>query len=189
MARKVLYQTVKDKGNPDFIKSNGPIYCNTDDAWLGHGYYFWDTFEELGHWWGEHRLREAYMVWQALCDFDSSKCFDLHGEPEHLALFRSIAKLVIEQDFEPEEETTVAEVLYYMRNVVGIINHYDAIRATGVLSISPKNKNYNFHMRFELDKNQYLDMLPPIQICIFDLKSMNFRDHLVVFPEKYTLVS
>jgi len=185
MARKVLYQTVKDKGNPKEIKENGPILCSNDDAWLGHGYYFWDTFEDLGHWWGQYKLRVPYMLWKALCDFDTKSCLDLHGEPEHLALFISMIKLVKDQNIEDDpENTTVSDVLYYIRNVVGI-NHFTSVRVSGELSIGAKNLTYNLKLPFEIGKNQFLNLLPPIQLCIYDLEAMNFREHDLIYPDHY----
>lgn len=46
-----LYQTVKNNGNKQSIETFGPIYGKVD-TWLGNGYYFWDGFIELAHWWG-----------------------------------------------------------------------------------------------------------------------------------------
>ena len=185
MAEKVLYQTVKDKGNHKEIETKGPIHCAKDNAWLGHGFYFWDTFEELAHWWGEHRLKQPYMVWKALCDFDSDKCFDLHGEPNHILIFRKVAQEILDQKIDEDEKNiTVAEVLYYIQDVLKITN-YSAIRATGALSISPKNLKYTIKMPFEIGKHQFIDLLPAIQICIFNLDAMDFKEHTLIFPDKH----
>lgn len=185
MARKVLYQTVKDKGNPQEIITDGPIHCITDDAWLGHGYYFWDTFEKLGHWWGEEKLKQDYMVWKAICDFDSDKCFDLYGEPEHIALFSSLVEVMIKEGIDEIDNITVPEALYYMRDVVGVLSHYHATRAMGALSIAGRNIKYTCRMPFELEGKPFLDLLPPIQICIYNLTAMKFTNHHVIYPEKY----
>ena len=37
------YHTLEDRGNPKEILESGPKQCFRADAWLGHGYYFWDT--------------------------------------------------------------------------------------------------------------------------------------------------
>lgn len=52
MNDKTLYQTVEDRNNPSEIETEGPFLCVRNNAWLGRGYYFWDTFVELAHWWG-----------------------------------------------------------------------------------------------------------------------------------------
>ena len=37
------YHTVEDRDNPDEIEADGPFKCTRGDAWLGPGYYFWDS--------------------------------------------------------------------------------------------------------------------------------------------------
>lgn len=59
MDRRTLFQAVKDLDNPDEIEQNGPFKCRREDAWLGEGYYFWDSFVELAHWWGRESLGNA----------------------------------------------------------------------------------------------------------------------------------
>ena len=49
---RIIYQTVEDRGNPDYVEQHGPFICTNKNAWLGEGYYFWDTIIELAHWWG-----------------------------------------------------------------------------------------------------------------------------------------
>ena len=61
MFRKVLYQTVEDRGNPKEILNNGPFQC-TRSPWLGNGYYFWDSFIELAHWWGRQGYHGQYVI-------------------------------------------------------------------------------------------------------------------------------
>lgn len=181
---KILYQALKDQGNPEFVISKGPFMCTTDEAWLGHGYYFWDTFKHLPHWWGESKLNKSYIVCKAICDFSTKECFDLVGEPEHMDLFGSIAE-VMEKEGLLDDETTVAEVLYHLKNKLGIF-HWKACRVIGVLSISPKlYSHYTFRMIFEVGQNSFLDYRPAIQICLYEKNVMNFREYEIIFPEKY----
>ena len=56
MDKRTLFQAIKDLDNPDEIEQNGPFKCRREDAWLGEGYYFWDSFVELAHWWGRESL-------------------------------------------------------------------------------------------------------------------------------------
>ena len=51
MGVKKIFQTLEDRNNPDEVESQGPFIC-TNNPWLGKGYYFWDTFLDLAHWWG-----------------------------------------------------------------------------------------------------------------------------------------
>ena len=53
MISTILYQTVDDRRNIKYVLENAPFKCTRNDAWLGEGYYFWDTFINFAHWWGE----------------------------------------------------------------------------------------------------------------------------------------
>ena len=48
-----LYQTLEDRSNIDYVEENGPFICRRNSAWLGIGYYYWDTFVDNAHLWGE----------------------------------------------------------------------------------------------------------------------------------------
>jgi len=41
LEKKIIYQTLEDRGNPDEIERNGPFSCNWNNSWLGTGCYFW----------------------------------------------------------------------------------------------------------------------------------------------------
>ncbi len=58
----VLYQTVSDRDNADYIEDNAPFRCERKDAWLGEGYYFWDTLIKNAHWWGEIAYNNEYVI-------------------------------------------------------------------------------------------------------------------------------
>ena len=46
MKLRKAYQTLENRNNPDQIEEQGPFLCNRKSAWLGEGYYFWDSFIE-----------------------------------------------------------------------------------------------------------------------------------------------
>lgn len=37
---RIIYQTVEDRENPDYVEQHGPFICTNKNAWLGEGYYF-----------------------------------------------------------------------------------------------------------------------------------------------------
>lgn len=83
MIRKI-YQTLEDRNNPDEVESQGPFLCNRKDAWLGNGYYFWDSFIENAHWWGKEGARyKSYLICESSFHLNE-KCFDLYDNPEHI---------------------------------------------------------------------------------------------------------
>ena len=71
MKDKILYQTLDDNDNADYVEQNAPFPCDRKNSWLGTGYYFWDTFIENAHWWGEVNYKNSYIICKAVCDFDT----------------------------------------------------------------------------------------------------------------------
>ena len=104
----ILYQTVEDRDNPEHIKSNSPFLCNRKDAWLGKGYYFWDTLIENAHWWGKTVYKNNdYVVLKFLCDSINIKCFDLHGNLEHLSYFNEVADILKKEGLVNKDTTFI----------------------------------------------------------------------------------
>ena len=182
MEIKELYQTLKDKGNPDIILNNAPFSCSWENTWLGEGYYFWDTFIENAHWWGEVRYRNRYVICKYLCDFDNNVCFDLVGNTSHLKDLSDCVEL-LEKEKVFKKKPTVSRVITFLQNTGQF--KYQAIRACGINSISGSNVKYIYRLKFESSKFQYLDCKPPIQICILKKDGMNLRDLKIEFPEEY----
>ena len=185
MKRKRIYQTLEDRGNPDYIEQNAPFKCNRRNAWLGEGYYFWDTFIENAHWWGIRNYGDNYVICEGTCLFDMEKCFDLVGNTEHLLEFGEAIEFLKKQNL-VNENTTVSRILNFMQSLPGF--KYEAIRASGINTISQhKNVNQEFIYRIRFDKKmpQYLDYKPPIQICIFKKSSLELSKMKIVFPDEY----
>ena len=66
MGRKVIvFQTLKNKGNPIEIERDGPFICRWENSWMGTGYYFWETFLSNAHWWGKSHLNGDYVICEA----------------------------------------------------------------------------------------------------------------------------
>jgi len=82
-------------------------------------------------------------------------------------------------------KTTVARVISYIKDTLKVFE-YDAIRVYGINSKS-KDLNPNYQMKFELNKPQYLDYKPAIQICIYRLSGVNFRQFNIVYPYDYAV--
>ena len=186
MKIKTLYQTLKDKGNPDYIEQNAPFKCNWGNAWLGEGYYFWDTFIENAHWWGKVRHGQSYIICKAECDFSTELCFDLVGDTEHMLDFDESIKLMKSKKI-INKNTTVSRIINFLREKVPHFT-FQAIRVYGIKSISDHNeeyKKYKHRLIFEISKPQYLDYKPAIQICLFKKNSLNIRNFKIEFPDEY----
>lgn len=181
---KVLYQTVGDRGNPEEIESCGPFICNKY-PWLTAGYYFWDTFIEHAHWWGQQGYRGSYVISQYQFDYVPEDVFDLL-DPSYLAVFRQYAEYV-EKDT-GDHDITVPQVLEHMRRHTSF--PYKGIRAEGRFSISYKDYPH-LQILMPFIKMSYkrtsarLDLMPPVQLCLFSKDYLKKGSGLIVFPDEY----
>lgn len=171
-----LYQTVENKENPDELEEHGPIYCK-DNAWLGPGYYFWDSFIENAHWWGKKHYANNYMICADESDGEED-VFDLVGNTQHMKEMRIAADKI--RKCYPGRSLKVARVLAIIKGDLKSFP-YKAVRANAINS-----KSY-FGLKDQIIyfiKGKYLELLPPIQICVFDKTFLkgNFR---VIYPSQY----
>lgn len=191
MKPKVVYQTIKRKGTIDSIQQNGPIYCNSEYAWLGYGYYFWDTFIENSHWWGNHKkYRESgYIICEAHCDYNEIDCFDLtEGCVENLLFLEKCLQLfgTIKG---VSEDTLFSKILDYLMEE-------KIIKCSAIRIVGENIKKYigkttillatrEFDLTGKLKRPKYLELKPPIQICLFKKECMNLRNYKIVYPPEY----
>lgn len=181
-APKLIYQTLDDRENPEYVENHGPFLCELDNAWLGTGFYFWDTFIDNAHWWGKVRYNSNYIICKSEIIPDDNNCFDLVGNTKHLLEFEKIITLMKKKGL-LTSKTTVATVLDFLFNKLKN-NHFFSVRVYGINSKS-KNSGYMGSLKFENIKSQYLDYKPAIQLCIYNLEKMNFRNFQVIYPESY----
>ncbi|MBV7533042.1 hypothetical protein [Chitinophaga sp. sic0106] len=178
----ILYQTLEDRNNPEEVEANGPFECRRLDAWLGFGYYFWDSHIELGHWWGDRAYGTNYVICGANGKMDES-CWDLHGNGLHRLEFEEISKKIVSGGIIQKQHLTVAKLIIYLKRNKSLT--YSSIRALGMNSMSsasPYAKNMIFIKRYNAS---YLDMRPAVQVCLFDKKALSLRDYRIVYPEEY----
>lgn len=182
------FQTLEDRDIHN-VESNGPFICNNKHAWLGNGYYFWDSFIDNAHWWGKEvtKYRNGYIICEANYLLDEKRCFNLVDNPEHLTQFNQTKNILISEGLYKQNVTTVARVIKFIKEKIGIFN-YEAIRAYGVNSINPVStfsKRTIFQYREDKMSFQYLDSVPAIQICFFTKKSLDLNRFRIIFPVEY----
>ncbi len=168
------FQTVEDLDNADYIERNGPFKCVRTDAWLGEGYYFWDSNIEWAHSWGAFYEENGYIICQAQIRFDET-VFDLYGNVQHNLLFER-AYLAIRQ--QTDREITVPQVITAMRKMGRFA--YNAIRAFDQPS-SVLRVQYNIRKSEQLIINQR------VQICLLNKNNLLSQTFRIVFPERYVL--
>ena len=162
-----LYQTLADKNNSEEVEKHGPYKCtNKARAWLGIGYYFWDTFIELAHWWGNFGYNGSYIICESVRNDDENLIFDLYANFDHINDFREYWKMLQNTGM-----YTVSGVLEHLKKHTDFCNKFIAVRVRGEHNTS--------------SIPSYLNLVPPVQICYFncpDIQSWNFK---VVYPEDY----
>lgn len=176
-----LFQTLEDRNNPEEVELDGPFECTRTDAWLGRGYYFWDTHIELAHWWGNKGYRTKYIICRADGRLDEN-CWDLHGNGAHRLEFEEICKELISKRIFEESRLIVPKLIMYLKK--NNIFVYSSIRALGsgggiadpLLKYRIKFKNY--------DKT-FLDLRPPVQICLLEKQALSLSGYSIVYPEHY----
>lgn len=179
MGRKILYQTLEDRQNPDEVEDYGPFKCKNKKAWLGFGYYFWDSFIENAHWWGKNNLSKDYIIGETSFDFNESSCFDLVGNTEHLITFWELVSEYRRQGL-IDKTTKVADIIYHLKK--NKIFNYPAIRVSSAKSDFHSDQ---YSLGFIKSNKSALELKPLIQICIYDLAHVKIAPLVIVFPEHY----
>lgn len=179
--RKELYQTVEDRDNPDYVLENGPFKC-ISNAWLGDGYYFWDTFIEYAHWWGEQGYNGHYIVTKYLIDFNQEEIFDLL-DPSYIRQLEDYSEIM--RDRFGISNLTVPRIIKHMQQFAGF--DYKGVRAESRGCVSHTEENQSFFKRlFFIGKSKaYLALRPPVQICLFSKELLLSGSDEIVFPEMY----
>lgn len=185
----IIFQTIKDKGNPRELEHSGPIHCDSEDAWLGPGHYFWHGHIELGHWWGRVHVKGQYMICRAHCNIEPD-CWDLHDNPEHRDQFidamkqsKKLNELAKKYGKEVDDEVLVSKVILWIKKQDFF--KFNAIRAYGVNSM---NKTARGAKRVAVEHDseiKYIDLMPAVQLCLFEKTSLNLKNFKVVYPTSH----
>lgn len=171
-----LYQTVEDRNNPLEIVSNGPFKCNRADAWLGHGYYFWENYIDHAHWWGEKGYDKMYVICSASYDFDALYCFDLVNNYDHLHLLEELSLEIKSKINKPVLVPKLIELLK-LKNLF----EFDAIRAPSNEAISDP-----LVAMYKKGNRARLYLRPMNQICFIHKKNrLNLRNYQIIYPPHY----
>ncbi len=180
----LLVQTLKDRDNADHVEEHGPFICVKDHAWLGRGYYFWDTHLELGHWWGKVACSGNYMICVADGVIDSS-CWDLHGNGKHRIELKEVCDELIKSKLMSKESITIPRLIEFLKKKGKFA--YKAIRALGMRSMGDSNTDFILRFPFEIQNPSYLEVYPTVQICLIEKNALCLRYYRIVYPEHYSL--
>ena len=173
------YQTLEDQDNIDHIETEGPFECRRSGAWLGFGYYFWDTNIDWAIGWGENsykRLGKDFVIAKCKLNLESS-CFDLVGNVQHQIDMKEIIDVMIKsKKIKSVSEAIVPNVIMFMKNQ-GVFK-FKSIRAADM-------HRDIVRLQFKSDKKEYMIINQRVQICVIEKKDVLLRPFSVIFPDKY----
>lgn len=178
-----IYQTLENRENADEVEKCGPFLCKRFNAWLGAGYYFWESFIENAHWWGNTYEKNGYFICKSKYNLDE-KCFNLVDNPEHITYLKEIIKFLKKQGLIEHDKTTISRVLNYIKDELSFLDNYQSIRVLGLKSKS-KSTHYSYTLPFLENKSSYIDLNPAIQICFFSKRTALLEDFHIIYPEEY----
>lgn len=166
------YQTLENRNNKEVVESEGPFECTRSNAWLGNGYYFWDTEIDWAHDWGKKGYKGSYFIGE--CQLSLSKCFDLVGNMAHLKDFREVYDVVLNSHLGKDPKNLIVP------NIIALLKKktnfsYTSIRAEDV----PKGTNSAYY-RQNRDELMYLNKRS--QICVIDKNQVLLSPFKVVHP-------
>lgn len=84
-----------------------------------------------------------------------------------------------------QKTMTVRTVLEHMKKI-GALDDYKAVRIEGVNSTNRDKFLQKQKLKFNSDGGQYYDMIPPIQVCVYDKSVLN-DDFQVIYPQAYVI--
>lgn len=178
---KTLYQTLEDRDNIEAVERDGPYLCRNKTAWLGIGYYFWDTFFFYAQWWGDKVYKKnGYIICKSVVDMSHLDVLDLN-EPEVLEDIREIRD-ELKKNKESDEEVTVSQAIEFLKRNTDF--KYKMIKAR--VDFAVKESEMPFHkMKFKAGNIAYLDTMPQVQVCILDKTVIGKDNFHVVYPPEY----
>lgn len=179
METRAVYQTLEDRNNPNDVEQNGPFICAEKNAWLGAGYYFWDTFVENAHWWGkEVHASKGYVICKASYVFDVAKCWDLTSI-DGIVEFKKAVSIMSQNGLKTEYVVRIIEHLKTSGLFV-----WEAVRASPIGSRA-SHSGYNNRVLFREGRNAHLELCPPVQICFYSKTALNLSRLKIIYPDAY----
>ena len=179
MKTRFVYQTVENRDNPDEIECSGPFCCSREGAWLGSGYYFWESFVDNAHWWGKETYRDGYIICQASYINDEEKCLDLNT-PEGIDILKTTMPIMRQAGIK-QKDIYISTIIEFLKK----IGHFEweAVRVTPRDS---NNANDSPHSnRANLNHRYSISLCPAIQICFYTKTALQLSGYHIIFPDEY----
>lgn len=176
---KNLYQTLEDRNNPNEVECHGPYKC-CRSPWFGEGYYFWDSYIRLAHWWGKIGYNGSYIICKMEYQYEPTDFFDITGSNiEHLTDFRDC---IVEYFGSLNADYTIPQVIELLKSRTNLTNVFKGIRGRGNHRMNDLPEN---NIPFKKGKQYVFELYPPIQICFFENSAFIGYEFKIIYPFKY----
>lgn len=175
MRRRDLFQTVENK-ELEKLSQLGPIKCNDKDAWLGCGFYFWDSYINDAYWWGNKHYHGDFAVFKSGYDYDSYEYLDLMGNTEHRDYIFNCHNALYKKCGSKLRMGQLIEILKKADdNFI-----FKAVRAIPDTTTTNTSKIY-----FEQKKSFFQQQKQKIQLCVFDKSFLINNQFELVYQVNY----
>ncbi len=170
--KRTVYHTVRSGINKADIQRKAPFKSQDKPGqlkeWLGTGYYFWETFDQLGKWWGDvhyRRFGKHYIIFETQFDCPDEFLLDLVSNTEQLKDIQVIVDALRKRPEITDSEFTAQTIINLICNKAKV--PYKAIRAYGQESSRAEDIN---QYKCYFNTRSFFHGCPEIQICVRDLK-------------------
>ncbi len=174
-----IYQALEYTADEDEI----PHWSSDQNAWLGYGYYFWDSSIDRAHWWGKSRYKNNYMICKTEYDknFHLFDMFDTNHSKEY-----TDTRIVLAKEFASRKKVSntiyAQDVINALKSTSEFMNNFFAIRMLAMECAPVIHK-----IQFASNSPAYSDEDLPVQLCVWDKRFFK-ADVIVVFPDDSELV-
>lgn len=169
------YHTLEDRGNADEIEEWGPKLCNKQNAWLGEGYYFWDSNIYWAHDWGKKGKR-GYMIFEGDITIDENT-YDLVGKIAHKLEFAAIIQELESTGYFKPGQLKVPNVIEYIKKYTDF--PYNSIRAADYPGKTLREINFGGKW------GEFMYLNERVQICLINKNNLNLQTFKVIYPDIY----
>ncbi len=173
----VVYHTQEYRENNSLKE---PIKCVMDNAWLGHGYYFWTDLEFAKYWGEDFKLHKNGFYTIYIAHVDTSSCLNAVFDEQHYFFFRNCIEKAVNHFKDNGIEITLKQVHEFLLD-----RFWKELGITGILyddlPFNPKNRpnrKYSVIEYHENNRMKHFYYKKRIQLVMFDLKNIHRFDCL-----------
>lgn len=137
-----IFHTAKYQGEPQEIINKVPFIATGEKQWLGEGYYFWESYIDNAHWWGDVHYNNSYIICKSLYESTKSNSINLIDNKEHLDIIENFQRILIKEKI-ATSQSTLGRIIMFARRKNLLPDNYKAIRAEIPNSRKYTNKKYS----------------------------------------------